>query len=183
MVTIAATSGIQFNTVAELVKWLGNLGVNDGHLAQTLRHPGRVQELAEVLKAAPPKLPNELDADKCVEFIAQLFPASYDSEGRTPAATGYPLYEEERRWLEQKEQMLYLLGLLTTQQLTVILERSGLDGREAECAEVVGRKLCLTKGQVNAIRGRARMAILEEATRLIQKGRHMQGGFKAVLPR
>lgn len=171
MVTIADTVGVQFATAAELVQRLIQMGVGEAQLQQALQYPGYVHEMKELLMAPPPKLPRKLEETKRAEFITKLFPAKFDGEGHTRAFKEFPLYQDEREWLTQNEQVLHLLRLLTRHQLLIVLERSGLDGRYALDAREVGDKLCLSSTQVNRIRGQARRLMRDEAIRLVEASR------------
>jgi hypothetical protein len=169
--TIANTDALQLASVAELMHRLFQSGVTQTHLERALQYPGMVREMSDVLRAPSLVVPRRLPPQKREEFVLNLFPASYDDNGVCKSNATFPLYGDERAWLTQIPQVHYLLSRLTRQQLLVVLERSGLDGRRALNNEEAGDKLCMPPNRVNRIRTQARRTMVEEAIKLCKRAR------------
>lgn len=167
MVTIDA-SPITFTTAAKLSEALS--GVSDEQLRAFLQNPGRKQELVNLITAPTPIVPSRLDAGACRRLIDEMFPAKYDEDdGRTRATVSFPLYSDERELLSETEQVRRLLGLLTKQQLEVVIKRGGLTGQPEIDAFELGQRLNLSRGQVNRVRGTANRVMRKEIFKIVKR--------------
>lgn len=166
MVTIATTS-MQFWTVSELLTALQAHGVIEEDLRRAATNPGRVRELAALLLAEAPVVPEKLSVSGRMQLISALLPAKIDANGFSAAKRTFALYEDERERLTSTECVRELLGHLTQNQLHIVLRRSGIDGGDILTAAQLGVQMGLTATGVNRRRAEANRVMREKATDMV----------------
>lgn len=166
MVTIDATIN-NLKTLTQLLQGLEELGVPFEQIEQAVDDPAVMRGMARAIQFRP-ELPKRYNKAACRELIFQMLPGRYDGNGHPVGVYEHYLYDDDREWLAEPEQVRQLLKELPPTELQVVILRGGLCNGQARPVGEVAEKLHLKSGQVNDRRGRAKKIMQCRALELVE---------------